>query len=76
MSDIFFYNSNAFAAYQNCRCKNSQMVDDINFVQSAVSDDKVAVTIENRPMVCSICKKPYRVTIDTRQCAMITNLAD
>jgi len=76
MADLFFYNPGAFKAYQNCRCKNSQMVDDTSFGECVVNGDKATVTITNRPMVCSICKKPYRVMVDLKQVSMITNLAD
>lgn len=73
---IFFYDPKVFAAYQDCSCRNSRMVDDITFEQSPVVDDKVKFKITSRPVVCSACKKPYKVMVDTRRVGIITNLAD
>ena len=71
---IFFYGPGAFTAYQVCTCKDSRMVDDTSFSQGEVKDGKVDVFITTRFKVCSICKTPYRIMVDTRRVGMITNI--
>lgn len=73
---IFFFDPAAFTAYQDCNCSRSQMIDDVQFEQGAVEGDKVRVTAVCRPNVCSVCKKPYRLMVDPRRVAMITNVGE
>lgn len=72
---LFMYSPGAFTAYQNCTCKHSKMINDTSFSQGEVdADGKVTVMITTRPHVCSVCKTPYRVMVDTRKVGMITNI--
>jgi hypothetical protein len=74
---LFMISPGAFTAYQVCTCKHSRMVDDMNFEQGPVEEDgKVKMTITSRPMVCSICKTPYRVMVDARRVGVITNIGE
>lgn len=71
---IIFYDPKAFTAYQGCDCHNSQMVDDVSIEDGRLEGDIYKATMVSRPMVCSICKTPYRVMVDTRRVGMITNI--
>lgn len=71
---ILFYDPSAFTAYQVCTCKGSQMVNDLSIEGGRIDGDLYKATMVSRPMVCSVCKTPYRLMVDTRKVGMITNV--
>lgn len=71
---MFFYDPSAFTAHQMCSCRHSRMMSDVSMEGGRIEGDKYKATMVSRPLVCSVCKTPYRVRVDTRRVAHITGL--